>query len=85
MEIRFKDWVSLFDASFQFTEHKSFEVQLMWDAKRWLMFELDFWTWSGQDHAGPRLNIALFGFELALSIYDHRHWDDDKNDWEVYT
>lgn len=81
MEIRFQKWKSLYDTHFQLSKHKFFEFQLMWDARRWIAFEFD-WSWTGEDHAGPRLNIALLGIEAAFSIYDRRHWAIDQNDWE---
>lgn len=39
------------------------------------------WTVK-QDHAGIRLSIGLFCYELAIQCYDNRHWDDEKNQWK---
>lgn len=39
---------------------------------------------TGEDHAGPRLDINIFGYELSVKIYDTRHWDHEKNDWMKY-
>jgi hypothetical protein len=27
------------------------------------------------DHAGPRLEIGLLGYDVEFQIYDTRHWD----------
>ena len=37
-----------------------------------------------QDHAGLFLSASLLGFELIINLFDVRHWDYEKNDWEVY-
>lgn len=36
------------------------------------------------DHAGFRFNFTLIGLLFTFYIYDNRHWDDEKNAWEVY-
>lgn len=41
------------------------------------------WTFQG-DHAGSRLMIGLFGYEVELDFYDTRHWDFEKNTWKCY-
>jgi hypothetical protein len=41
------------------------------------------WTFQG-DHAGVRLMIGLFGYEVELDFYDTRHWDFEKNTWKCY-
>jgi len=46
-------------------------------------FVLDL-CWRGQDHAGPSIEIALFGFWINLKMYDSRHWNYDENRWEIY-
>ena len=64
----------------QLTEHKSIETQLQtWS--NWNYFELEFkWT-RKSDHAGAHLCIHLFGIELNLTVYDHRHWNYKHNRW----
>lgn len=37
-----------------------------------------------QDHAGLRIVVGLFGYECQLNIYDTRHWDYEKQQWESY-
>lgn len=41
-------------------------------------------SWRGQDHAGPKFILSLFGYELSLSIHDNRHWNDEQDRWVNY-
>jgi len=36
------------------------------------------------DHAGFWFNVSIFGLDSTYRIYDTRHWDHDKETWEVY-
>jgi hypothetical protein len=40
--------------------------------------------WRGRDHAGPSVEIGLFGFWSVVKIYDSRHWNYTENRWEIY-
>lgn len=41
--------------------------------------------WSRKsDHAGWTFDLTILGLSLHLNIYDIRHWDYDKDSWEVY-
>lgn len=40
------------------------------------------WT-RKRDHAGFNFDLTVLGQSFIFYTYDHRHWDDDKNDWEV--
>jgi hypothetical protein len=38
-----------------------------------------------QDHAGANISFGLLRlFWFNISVYDHRHWDDENNCWENY-
>jgi hypothetical protein len=37
-----------------------------------------------QSHAGIRLCLGLFGYNIEVQIYDNRHWDTEKDQWEIY-
>lgn len=65
------------------SEHKSWEVQFSRYAWNLFEFNLDL-NWRGSDHAGPSIELNLFGYTVTAKIYDHRHWDDDTDDWEKY-
>jgi len=64
------------------TKNKYLEMQLMHDGAL-LGLELDL-HWKGMSHAGPSLSVAFLTFQFDINIYDHRHWDHDKDTWEIY-
>lgn len=41
-------------------------------------------SWQGQDHAGPSLQIEVFGYCLDFDIRDYRHWDYKKGTWSEH-
>ena len=62
-------------------KNKFWEVQFMKNSE---LFRIEFnWTVQ-QDHAGVRLELGLFGYQLDLSFYDNRHWDTKTDSWKVY-
>jgi hypothetical protein len=81
-------WIKPFSTTFgfvksgQLTRHKFFELQIAhWNID--YIFELDVnLIWWGHDHAGFKFNMAIIGYELAMQIYDHRHWDYTNNHWD---
>lgn len=63
------------------TSNKSFEIQISrFDAYHVFDVGLDL-RWWGSDHAGPELEISIWGFTFMVKIYDHRHWDIDQHCW----
>ena len=37
------------------------------------------------DHAGIEFLFEIYKlFSINFRIYDHRHWDDEKDCWEIY-
>ena len=65
----------------QITKYKCWESQVI-KTNNWFRFEFQFTV--RQDHAGLGIELGLFGWELHNTIYDSRHWDYDKQCWEVY-
>lgn len=67
----------------QLTKHKFFEYQLSLGKKlatEPFLLRLH-WT-SKTDHAGIRFEFSVYKlFFYELSVYDHRHWDYDVEDW----
>lgn len=61
-------------------KNKSIEFQIIDDNDILFKVELEI-AFRGKDHAGPSLVLGLFGVELSLQIYDHRHWDYASNRW----
>lgn len=37
-----------------------------------------------QSHAGIEMGIGFLGMNIEFRIYDNRHWNKDKNNWEIY-
>ena len=67
----------------QLTRNKSFELQLsefsLGNTRK--LFDICMrWT-VRRHHAGPEFRLEMLGFYFSVSICDHRHWDDDANDW----
>lgn len=79
----FKNHITPTWGNIQISQHKSFEYQIEFDNFNGHPFEIHFsWT-RFRDHAGIDFTFAIYKlFWLNLNIHDHRHWDDDKNDWE---
>jgi hypothetical protein len=38
-------------------------------------------SWRGEDHAGPEVELCIFGFSFRYKIYDTRHWDYKIGNW----
>lgn len=69
----------IFDSKFIFYgklnkfKSKYWELQGSYCNYNLLELNLDL-NWSGQDHAGPELELAIFGYSIRFKIYDSRHW-----------
>lgn len=75
------DWHSYWDKEFQLSKNKSLVLQFI-DGE---LFDIEIsWDLKGNDHAGFSLTLGLFGKEFLFQIYDHRHWNYDKDQWEEY-
>ena len=49
------------------------------------LFDIDI-SWSiREDHAGFEICLGMFGYGVHFHIYDTRHWDYEKNAWELYS
>lgn len=77
-----ENFKNLFSRSGLINAHKAWEFEVT--RYSYDLIKVQF-TWSlKRDHAGPTLELALFGFNVTAKIYDTRHWDYEKNDWEMY-
>lgn len=77
-------WESLFSKSGKTPwPHKAWEIEAHnfgWGN----LFDFEFsWT-RNCDHAGISFKLGLFGYLVEARLYDTRHWDDEKNQWQVY-
>jgi hypothetical protein len=67
----------------QLSENKSFGIQTEFGKNsNFNPFEfLVKWT-TKQDHAGFRFVFGIYGlFWISIEIYDHRHWNYEKDRW----
>ena len=77
------DFKNLWFNTWHVGKHKALELQFVVDAAN--IFELDIdVNFRGQDHAGPRFELNLFGWIMILHLYDTRHWNYETNNWEIY-
>jgi hypothetical protein len=37
-----------------------------------------------EDHAGIAFSIGLFSYVARVQLYDTRHWNYDRQQWEIY-
>lgn len=40
--------------------------------------------WWGEDHAGPEIDLNIWGYMFNAKIYDRRHWDYENHRWEEH-
>ena len=73
---------NLFCTDMQLTGNKSLEVEVLFYSKDLLKLQFS-WT-INTDHAGVNIAFGIFGYSLNINFYDHRHWDEDNNDWYNY-
>ena len=66
------------------SENKTLELQFY--RYSYHIFEFGVETiFKGQDHAGPKFELGLFGWYFVVSLPDNRHWDYINNCWETAT
>lgn len=65
----------------QITKNKYWEAEVL---KTENLFRFEFQYTVMQDHAGVGLELGVLGWEFHCGIHDSRHWNYDKQCWEVY-
>lgn len=76
----FKDY---WQRDISLTKNKTFEIGFYRYA--WNLFEFQIDTrWRGRDHAGPSIELGIFGYTGRIGISDNRHWNSQTNDWQKY-
>lgn len=78
-----KEWKDLYQGEWLISKHKVLEIGFFKYAWNLVEFELDL-RWCGSDHAGPKLELGLFGWQVRIAIADTRHWNQKINSWEKY-
>ena len=64
----------------QLSEHKSVEWEYIYSGQYLFELTLDL-RWDGEDHAGPELELGVWGHEVRIKLYDHRHWNYENCRW----
>lgn len=77
---KFRDFKSIKTFSKQFAPNKTLEIEVYADSTL-VGFEVSYTTKCS--HAGATLTLTLLGYTFSLITYDHRHWDETTNTWEV--
>lgn len=70
------------NCDFRLSKHKSFCAQVDYTREELFTFIMR-WT-RRTDHAGFLFEFGILGIYVEFEIYDHRHWDYEKNCWEIY-
>lgn len=63
-------------------KNKFWEIQIL---KSENLFRFEFEFTIRQDHAGSNLELGFLGYEIHLTFYDNRHWNDKENQWIDYS
>ena len=80
---KYEKFLNLYAWHGKISKHKFWEVEIYFYAHELLQLGIDL-SWFGTDHAGPYIEFNLFGYNFNFKIYDNRHWDYEKNQWENY-
>ena len=78
-----QDFNNIFSRSGQLTENKCWEIEIYREPRRLLGIEINL-EWRGCDHAGPGMELSLFGHSISIKVYDVRHWNSKENTWVNY-
>ena len=66
---------------FPITENGAFEIQVGRFGEGNVFEAFLAWT-RRQDHAGIELRLEVWGCHLIAKLYDRRHWDHEKGEWQ---
>jgi hypothetical protein len=75
-----KDYYNLFLYHGKLSTNKHWEFEGYKDSRKVIGMEISL-SWRGRDHAGLEVGLCLLGRDIALRVYDTRHWDYEKNTW----
>lgn len=65
----------------KFSENKRWELFFWKNCESLFGFRFEF-TPIKRSHGGLFFGFNLLGFDFDFEIFDHRHWDAGKNNWE---
>jgi len=64
------------------TKHKHWELEHTFYGNS--LLDIDFAISTKEDHAGLDIVLGLLGYGIHFTVYDHRHWNNETNNWETY-
>jgi len=68
------------DKNIKLTEHKFLEISIRKNIYSVTTFYNSCASWTRKtDHAGCHFYISIWRYSFEFSIYDHRHWDRQRN------
>jgi hypothetical protein len=76
-------WVDIHQNDKPITKNKTLEYGIDYHTWDWFVLDIDL-RWRGEDHAGPKFFIRVFGLGLRIGISDNRHWNSGENRWVNY-
>lgn len=65
---------------------------MLWCSKAWelehsyysgSLVDIDVQLTTQEDHAGFEITLGVFGYGVHFRIYDIRHWNHERNIWQV--
>lgn len=70
----------VYDCNKKLSKHKHFEAEHYYCGYFLFKLMIDI-SWRGEDHAGPEIELCLFGYSARYKIYDTRHWNYEHGRW----
>ena len=80
---RYHEWKDISQRTYKVTKNKSLDMGFFIHGNCLIEVAFDL-RWRGHDHAGPRLNLGVLGYNLDIALCDNRHWDYTNNRWEKH-
>ena len=75
-------WNSIYERTVRLTKNKSFEFQLTFQND--LRTGVEIYKKIHSDHTPFSFQISIFGLTIIFCVYDHRHWDEENDNYKEY-
>jgi hypothetical protein len=79
-----KPWRDLYQGNWRVSKNKTLEIGFFNYAYNLFEIAVDL-RFQGRDHAGLSFEIGILGWQASIALVDNRHWDTDKNGWEIHS
>ena len=79
-----KDYTKSLFGRIPFTKYKFWEMEFSLERDYYTYFNFNINITRKTDHNGIYFNFDLFYFNSSIRIYDSRHWDYEKDQYESY-